>query len=208
MQLQPGKRKILTFKGAQNCYDIRKRDGKQYATVLATLSADGTLWPPFIVYPFKKSKDWMGGEKNFPYALTDSGWMTTKAFLSYLDLQFRAILEEREIEKPVLLLLDGHSSHVNFPVSQFCEENGIILCCFPPHTTHILQPADVSLFKPLKDKWRSTVEEWSGDPTGNVVTLTNIADVLSFTWPKIEKELVQTAFRTTGIFPWDITMFK
>lgn len=208
MQLQPGKRKALTFTGARNCYDVRKTDGKQYATVLATLSADGTLWPPFIVYPYKKSKDWMGGEQSYPYALSDSGWMTSKAFLTYLDIQFRVILEDPAIEKPVLLLLDGHSSHVNFEVSQFCEENEIILCCFPPHTTHILQPADVSLFKPLKDQWRKTVEGWTSDPVNDSVTLKNIADVLAQTWPLIDRALVKTAFRTTGIFPWDMSMFK
>jgi hypothetical protein len=50
----------------------------------------------------------------------------------------------------VLYLVDGHRSHLTFNVSKFCAENGIILFALYPNATHILQPADVALFKPRK----------------------------------------------------------
>ena len=52
-------------------------------------------------------------------------------------------------------------------LSTFCEENSIILYALPPSTTHIMQPADVSVFKPLKTEWKKTVKEWQLNPEDN-----------------------------------------
>lgn len=34
----------------------------------------------------------------------------------------------------------------------------------PPNATHLIQPAGVSVFKPLKTEWKSTVHEWATQP--------------------------------------------
>ena len=55
-------------------------------------------------------------------------------------------------ETPVLLLLDGHVTHVkNLSEIKLAQENGLIILRFPPHTTHRLQPLDVSYMKPLSN---------------------------------------------------------
>lgn len=52
--------------------------------------------------------------------------------------------------EPVLLLLDNHSSHISLSIFDYCKEHGIILLTIPPHTSHKLQPLDVSFYGPLK----------------------------------------------------------
>ncbi|KAG5895651.1 hypothetical protein JTB14_008660 [Gonioctena quinquepunctata] len=51
-------------------------------------------------------------------------------------------LEDNHVEKPIILFLDGHRSHMTQTLSEFCQNNGIVLYALPPNTTHILQPAD------------------------------------------------------------------
>lgn len=74
--------------------------------------------------------------------------MTLASFFKYVV----NILEPhiQNVPKPVVLFLDNHSSHVSLQLSEFCQEKGIILVALPPNSTHILQPLDVSFFKPLK----------------------------------------------------------
>src|SRR5947199_5347512 len=57
-----------------------------------------------------------------------------------------------------LLLLDGHNSHVTADFIQFAIDKRIILLCFPPHTTHLLQPLDVGVFGPYQHYYGRAVD--------------------------------------------------
>ena len=52
--------------------------------------------------------------------------------------------------RPLLLILDGHSSHYQLETIKFAKSNEIILFCLPPHTAHVSQPLDTCVFGPLK----------------------------------------------------------
>ena len=77
--------------------------------------------------------------------------MDTYRFIFNLDEEF--FFKYVVLERPVILLTDGHKTHINIDVIDLCRENGIILFCLPPHTTHALQPLDVAVFKALKDSF-------------------------------------------------------
>ena len=50
--------------------------------------------------------------------------------------------------RPVLLTLDGHGSHFTPDALKRAADEGIIIFCIPPNTTHRAQPLDVSFFGP------------------------------------------------------------
>ena len=45
-----------------------------------------------------------------------------------------------------MLILDGHGNHVNIQFLNWCHEHCILVTVFLPHSTHCLQPLDVSFF--------------------------------------------------------------
>ncbi|KJZ70330.1 hypothetical protein HIM_10298 [Hirsutella minnesotensis 3608] len=49
-----------------------------------------------------------------------------------------------------LLVIDGFTGHTSLEFIHYCIKFDIILAIFPPHSTHFLQPLDVSVFQPLK----------------------------------------------------------
>jgi hypothetical protein len=49
----------------------------------------------------------------------------------------------------ILLILDGHGSHCTLSFLEWYRSHRILVAVFPPHSTHRLQPLDVSLFGPL-----------------------------------------------------------
>ncbi|KAJ8891144.1 hypothetical protein PR048_010658 [Dryococelus australis] len=63
----------------------------------------------------------------------------------------------KNISLPVMLFTDEHSSHLTLHTSKFCDEQGIILAALLPNATHILQPMDVGVFRPLKKEWKKAV---------------------------------------------------
>lgn len=86
--------------------------------------------------------------------------MNSDVFYEYIANLLDYWLEENKIPKPVVLFVDGHKSHMTMHLSEICDNKGIILYALPPNATHIMQPADVSVFRPLKAKWKDTIRQW------------------------------------------------
>ena len=55
--------------------------------------------------------------------------------------------------RKILLIFDGHGSHITDKMIELAIKNNIELFCLPPHTTHKLQPLDVGVFGPLQKAW-------------------------------------------------------
>ena len=91
------------------------------------------------------------------HTLSATGWSNNSVFLKFLNEHFKKHLVAREEGEKVLLLFDGHRSHICPEVRRWARENDIILFLLPPHTSHKLQPLDVSCFGPLKNKYKQVL---------------------------------------------------
>jgi hypothetical protein len=89
---------------------------------------------------------------------TPSGWMTADLFL--ISLKHFVSLITVSQEKPILLILDDHISHISWPVVEYCKELGIILFTLPPHTPHITPPLGRGLFGHLKGELKHAHSGW------------------------------------------------
>ena len=58
-----------------------------------------------------------------------------------------------------LLIIDGYESHNLLQFTNYCKENKIITLCILPHSSHILQPLNVSCFSLLKNAYGRQVEK-------------------------------------------------
>jgi len=77
-----------------------------------------------------------------------SGWMTENNFVVFIQHFIRHVKPTHE--RPVLLLLDNHSSHLSVEAIDICKQNGVVLLSFPPYCSHKLQPIDRSVYGPFK----------------------------------------------------------
>lgn len=49
-----------------------------------------------------------------------------------------------------MLVLDGYGGHIQFDFLNLMKENGVVVVAQPAHTSHVLQPLDVTVFGPYK----------------------------------------------------------
>ena len=71
------------------------------------------------------------------------------------------------------------------------------------NATHLLQPADVSVFGPLKKSWFKATRGYT-EETHEPITLRNVATVLSEVFKKsISPDSIINGFRATGLYPFD-----
>src|SRR6266446_849628 len=103
------------------------------------------------------------------YCRSDKGWTENEIavdYLSWFDKQTQPKLEPGERR---LLLLDGHVSHFSKAFIERAIELDIVILCYPPHSTHLLQGLDVVLFARAKAEWTKSWDQWERE-TGEVVT--------------------------------------
>ena len=134
-------------------------------------------------------------------ALTSSGWMDQELFDDWLCSNF---LRYAPPIRPLLLLMDGHSSHYSPDTIRYAAEQEVILFTLPPNTTHKTQPLDRACFGPLKTSWRTLCQEYIKKNPGKVVTRLSFSALSSEAWKSaMTMHNITSAFRVTGIFPLD-----
>ena len=110
----------------------RTSGNKSQITVIACVSAAGTTMPPFVIFDAKSlNVEWTEGElPGITYGLSDRGWIDMELFKGWFTNHF---LRHAVSARPLLLLMDGHSSHYNPEAVRLAKENDVILFTLVPH---------------------------------------------------------------------------
>jgi hypothetical protein len=110
-------------------------------------------------------------------------------------------------ERPQLLILDSHSSHEVLELLKCAKENKIIVLALPPHTTHVLQPLDRSVFKPLSAAYSAACSEFMSESPNNIITKWNWPQMFKLAWNKaVSVTNIRSGFKACGIFPCDVSV--
>ena len=152
------------------------------------------------------------GPINALYAKSPNGYMDGKLFYSWFSKLF--VPQTHELGKWILTI-DGHGSHMSYKLTDSTIENNAILSCLPPHTTHLLQPLDISVYKPLKNHSSMitdfiTLASATGGATTIMVTKTNFSILFKKAFEKTMsiKTIISgfhTLIRDMSIQPWSYT---
>ena len=101
--------------------------------------------------------------------------------------------------RPVLLIEDGHGSHITLDVIELARANDTHLLCLPSHTSHILQPLDIGVFKM---GYAKACRRYLMANPGRVITSEVIASLVGETWAhSITPVNILSGFKKSGISP-------
>ncbi|XP_060791261.1 homeobox and leucine zipper encoding b isoform X2 [Neoarius graeffei] len=195
---------VLTSVSSHHMYEVVSNAECQI-TVTACFNALGDYSPPLIVFPGQTFRNI--GLSDFPEAIyghTDDGWMDSDLFFEFLK-HFVKFVEEKHIQFPVILFVDGHSTHISLATAEFCAANGVILYCLLPNATRILQACHIGLFSPMKASWEKCVKEWQTQHVDEVFTKTHFPSVFKKAWYSVTTlENSVNGFKRSGLFPLSI----
>ncbi|CAH1954405.1 unnamed protein product [Acanthoscelides obtectus] len=145
----PGKNcKILAQRGSKQVGRVVSTERGTSITAVICMSASGSYVPPMIIFARKRMKEELkdGAPPGTAFYCNESGWMKLEVFSVWFDHSLAFVKPSQE--DPALL--DGHLSHTkNLSVIEKTRNNFVTILCLPPHTTHKLQPLDVSFMYPL-----------------------------------------------------------
>ena len=131
MPLNPSPPLLVATRGLKNPSAVGSGD-KSQITVLACCSASGYVLPPFVILDrLNLKQEFTGGEvPGTVYGLSKKGWIDGELFEMWFSCHF---LAHAPPIRPILLLMDGHSSH--YQPSAILRR--VSLCSFCHRTLHI-----------------------------------------------------------------------
>lgn len=200
--------KIVGPKGVKQLGKAVSWERGRNITMCCAVSASGIYIPPMFIYPRTRMSDQL--KRNGPvgaiYECSKKGWMNEDLFLSWLKHFQRHAMTSKE--NPALLVLDNHCSHCSLIAYDFCRENGIIMLSFPPHTSHRLQPLDLTIFGPLKSAYSSECAIFMRQNVHQKITPYDVAEIFNRAFVRVATiEKAQKGFEVSGIVPFRPNIF-
>jgi DDE superfamily endonuclease len=133
-----------------------------------------------------------------------NGWSSNALGMAYLTQVFDPATRAKAGRGRRLLIVDGHSSHVNMEFIRTCDRLKILLLILPPHSTHRLQPLDVGCFLPLSTCYSTEINRLLDASKGiSSLTKRTFWSVFKPAWNKSMSESnILSAWKKTGIWPY------
>ena len=173
-----------------------------HITAHLCVSAAGRFLPTMVIFegslPHREYKDGISGDWQF--AISENGYMDRELFTVWFK---RIFVPNCGRKRPVVLVMDNHSSHISIPVIELARKESITLIGLPAHTTHLLQPLDVGIIGPLKDKITSVATNLGFVNKSLVIGKSKMPIVLNHAIDQTTAFSVKEAFRKAGIHPVD-----
>ena len=185
-----------------NCTEITP-PRRSLTTLIGCGNALGNAFSPYFVFAGSKLRDNVLANATPGTAATTSksGWSNSDVFRTFLKDHFVKYAKPTAAE-PVLLIYDGHKSHVNIGIADWAIENNIRLFVLPAHTSHFLQPLDVACFGPLESLFTSSKHRLMKHHKNGLLSNDEICTLACKAYQDgLNQRNLVAGFRKTGIYP-------
>lgn len=149
--------KVVTSMGKKYIYRRTYSERGETQTMIGCICADGSWIPPTIIFKGVRWNDLLQKDclPNTQVKLSTKGWINSDLFREW----FQFFISSVSV-RPLILLMDSHGSHVTSEIIDLAVKSDIHLVTFPSHTTHLLQPLDVGVYKSLKSHWGKAMTDY------------------------------------------------
>ncbi|KAF2899588.1 hypothetical protein ILUMI_06588 [Ignelater luminosus] len=122
--------------------------------------------------------------------------------------QFRTVQKMDGLMK-VYFLNDNHNSHSTLEAYEFCKANYITMFSIPPHSSHHLQPLDITFFGPLKKAYNRERDLYLKSKNLIKIAPYDMAGLFQKAYSKVASmNKALSGFRATGISPINTNIFN
>ena len=151
----PKEEKVVVVKN-KPAYQTVGADQGETSTILSFVSGVGNVVPPMVIHRGERVQEpWTrDAPVGVRVAATSKGYITKHKFHEYGARFVRWLKTHKMLDRPHLLIVDSHKSHVyNVAFFDLMRDMNIHVMAIPPHTSHIVQVLDSTPFAQFKKLW-------------------------------------------------------
>jgi hypothetical protein len=136
-------------------------------TFAMSVTASGRVLKPYLIF---KGKPGARIEKkelvNYPpewemfYSCQDAAWMDERVMLLWVELVLKPYVETAPVGIIPLLFLDSYRCHMMHSIVDAIQTLGVEVEIIPGGCTSLVQPVDIGVNKPFKNRLRESWEAW------------------------------------------------
>ena len=115
------------------------------------------------------------------WTFQENGWMNDTIGEKWFRNVF---LKNCGDQRPLLLILDGHSSHESLAILECALANNLHILSLLPHITHSLQPLDRSVFGPFSAAYNAACSEFMSEDVLHMVNKWSFPGLIKIAWEK------------------------
>lgn len=209
-------KRCFVGRGADTAFVPVEGERGKHISIVASVCSDGSAVPPVVILPGATQKftqqQLQAYDPKTTVTYTKSGWSNKEVFLwvlksivAHLKRRYPSWAERPpHRRKPVLILVDGHSSHESVDILQYALDNNIWMVRSPPHCTHVVQVLDshqlFGAFQPLLSHYIQDL-----CTSGDVVNVRNFGVAFTQAWNKIfgDADRIRHVFEEYGQCPFN-----
>lgn len=193
----------------KSCF-LSSPEKQEWVTSIEAVTAAGIALPPLIIMK-SQSEDkknfnnrWKpkSGVDDWVWSTSDSGWSNDFLATEWLHNNLLPFLQNYELHKRTLLIIDGHGSHVKALFIAACIRNDIDLLVLPAHTSHLTQPLDRTIFGPLKKRIDQLTQQYARFDRNRIAKAEWVKLLVKARIEALTASNIKAAFRTMGIHPY------
>ena len=198
---------VIARKGSR-CVQSLVPDQREWLSVLVCINAAGLAIPSFYVFKgIRFRQNYIERcEPGATMAMQPRAWMTTYLFSAWISHFIESVrcMGAVSTDQRHLLILDGHASHITLDVVQEARQAGLDLLTLPSHTSHAMQPLDVTVFKPFKTFFKEYKDFWIAHNLNQPATKQTLAHWVSLALRRaLTPQNIKKGFSTTSILPFN-----
>lgn len=192
-----------------------KGERGKHITIIAAVCSDGSYVPPTVVLCGKQkftTEQLLTYGPDTTVTYTKNGWSNSDIFYAVLKSALKHVKQRYpgwenvhpKSRKPILILMDGHTSHTSTEILQYSLKNSIKLVKSPAHCTHIVQVLDShQLFGAFQARLRRHVQE--ANAVGVTVDVSTFGTYFTQAWNDVfgDSRRIKRVFKEYGLYPYD-----
>jgi hypothetical protein len=199
--------KVVTSSEAKSHPKTIQPGNREWVSIIQGVNSYGWALPPFIIFKAQNHLSaWyedLGLLDNWVITLSENGWTSNSIGYEWIQ-HFDRHTSTRTTRTYRLLILDGHESHLSAQFQHYCAEQKIITLCMPPHSSHILQPLDVSCFALLKLSYGRQIETFVRNRLNHITKLEFLSAFKEAFKAAFIEQNIKSGFRATGLVPYEL----
>eukprot|EP01098_Paradermamoeba_levis_P010449 TRINITY_DN438_c0_g1_i2.p1 TRINITY_DN438_c0_g1~~TRINITY_DN438_c0_g1_i2.p1 ORF type:complete len:310 (+),score=62.06 TRINITY_DN438_c0_g1_i2:651-1580(+) len=180
----------------------------QHITLGVTICGDGSFPVPLLIFPLQYLPALPSPLPFHFYATgSTSGWINSEILCLWAEKILAEDLQEKrkrlgDPSAPALLVIDQHTTRQDEHFLGLLSQQHVQILPLPPHTSHILQPLDLSFFGCLKSQLKSTFNPLPDDGVAQKREKLIMATALAM-HSATRLDHVMAGWLRSGIVPFD-----